>query len=57
MDRGTGAKVLAEVFAAAATTGKPCRRYVEGMLGRPALFVKKWLGDGVCEFMLRRAIR
>ena len=57
MDRGTDAKVLAEVFVEAATTDKPRRRYVKGMLGRPALLVKKWLGDGVYEFMLRRAIR
>ena len=57
MDRATDAKVLAEVFAEAATTGKPRRRYVKGMLARPALFVRKWLGDGVYEFILRRAIR
>ena len=57
MDRATDAKVLAEVFAEAATAGKPRRRYVKGMLGRPALFIKKWLGDGVYESILRRAIR
>ena len=57
MDRGTDAKVLADVFAEAATTGKPRRRYVKGMLGRPALSLRKWLGDGVYEFVLRLAIR
>ena len=56
-DRGTDAKVLAEVFAEAATAPKPRRRYVKGMLARPALVVRKWLGDGVYEFILRRAIR
>ena len=57
MDRATDAKVLAAVFAEAATTGKPRRRYVKGMLARPALFIRKWLGDGVYEFILRLAIR
>ena len=57
MDRGTDAKVLAKVFVEAATTDKPRRRYVKGMLARPALFVRRWLGDGVYEFMLRLAIR
>ena len=57
MDRGTDARVLAEVFVEAATTARPRRRYVKGMLGRPALLVRKWLGDGFYEFVLRRAIR
>jgi len=26
------------------------------MLGKPALFIRQWLGDGTYEFMLRRAI-
>lgn len=56
-DRGTRAEVLAEVFVEAATTGKPRRRYVKGMLGRPALFIRKWLGDGIYELTLRLAIR
>ena len=57
MDRGTKARVLAEVFVEAATADAPRRRYVKGMLGRPALLVRKWLGDGIYEFILRRAIR
>ena len=56
-DRGTSAEVLAKVYVEAATTGKPRRRYVKGMLGRPALFIRKWLGDGIYEFTLRLAIR
>ena len=56
-DRGTKAEVLAEVFVEAATTGKPRRRYVKGLLGRPALLVRRWLGDGFYEFVLRLAIR
>ncbi|MYE57449.1 MAG: SDR family NAD(P)-dependent oxidoreductase, partial [Acidimicrobiaceae bacterium] len=56
-DRGTDAKVLAKVFVEAATTAKPRRRYVKGMLARPALAVRKWYGDRVYEFILRLAIR
>ena len=55
--RGTDAKVLAAVYAEAATTDKPRRRYVKGMLARPAMFVRKWLGDGIYESVLRRALR
>ena len=57
MDRGTDASVLAEVFVEAATVARPRRRYVKGMLARPALLVRKWLGDRTYEFVLRRAIR
>ena len=57
MDRGTDAKAFAKVFVEAATADKPRRRYVRGFLARPALFVRRWLGDGVYEFTLRRAIR
>ena len=57
VDRGTKAEVLAEVFLEAATADRPRRRYVKGMLGRPALFIRKWLGDGIYEFTLRLAIR
>ena len=56
-DRGTKAGVLAKVFLEAATTDKPRRRYVKGMLGRPALLLRKWLGDGIYELTLRLAIR
>ncbi len=55
--RGTDAKVLAEVYVEAATADKPRRRYVKGYLARPALMVRKWLGDGVYETMMRRALR
>ena len=56
-DRGTKAEVLAQVFLEAATTDKPRRRSVKGMLGRPALFIRKWLGDPVYELTLRLAVR
>ena len=52
---GTAAKVLAEVFVEAATTPKPRRRYVKGAMAGPLLLIRKWFGDGVYEFVLRRA--
>ena len=54
-DRSTGAHVLGEVLVKAATTPRPRRRYVKGHMGRPALLIRKWLGDGAYEFLLRRA--
>ena len=38
----------------AATTRKPKRRYVKGYGARPALFVRKWFGDGAYEFVVKR---
>ena len=57
MDLRTDPKVLAKVFLKAATTDKPRRRYVKGALARPVMFARKWFGDGVCEFVLRRVFR
>ena len=56
-ERGTDPKDLAGVFLKAATTARPRRRYVSGAMARPALFIRKWLGDGVYEALLRRAFR
>ncbi len=55
LERGTEPEVLAKVFVEAATAPKPRRRYVKGFAAKPMLFVRKWLGDGAFEFMLRRA--
>ena len=57
MERATDAEVFAKVFLEAATTRKPRRRYARGSMARPVMFLRKWLGDGVYEFMLRRAFR
>ena len=54
-DRGTEAKVLAEVFVEAATTAKPRRRYVKGAMAHPLLLIRKWFGDGIYERVLRQA--
>ena len=57
VDRRTEAKVVAKVYAKAATTSRPRRRYVTGARARPWMFTRKWLGDGAYEFVLRRAFR
>ena len=57
VDRRTEAEVVAKVYAKAATTSRPRRRYVTGALARPWMFIRKWLGDRAYEFVLRRAFR
>ncbi|WP_419933572.1 SDR family NAD(P)-dependent oxidoreductase [Candidatus Palauibacter sp.] len=57
MERATEAEVFAKVFLEAATTRKPRRRYARGSMARPVMFLRKWFGDGVYEFVLRRAFR
>lgn len=52
--RATPASDMADVFAEAATTFKPRRRYVKGYGARPAMAVRRWLGDGVYEVLVRR---
>ena len=39
----------------AATDPRPARRYVKGFAAKPMIFVRKWLGDGAFEWMIRRA--
>ena len=56
-ERGTDARVIARVFLEAATTARPSRRYVKGATARPVMFLRKWFGDGIYEFVLRRAFR
>lgn len=55
--RGTEPEVIAKVFLEAATTARPRRRYVSGALARPMMFLRRWFGDGIYEFVLRRALR
>ncbi|MEM9090669.1 MAG: oxidoreductase [Cyanobacteria bacterium P01_F01_bin.53] len=55
MDNATDPVVLARVFVEAVKAKKPKRRYVKGAMAKPLMFVRKWLGDGVYEFMLSRA--
>ncbi len=55
MDFGTDPIVLARVFVEAVNAKNPKRRYVKGAMAKPLMFVRKWFGDGVYEFMLGRA--
>ena len=57
MDFASDPKMLAKVYLKAATARRPRRRYVKGAFGRPVLFIRKWFGDGVYEFLLRRMVR
>ena len=52
--RGTDTEALARVFVEAATAARPRRRYVRGEMARPLMFIRKWLGDGIYESVLRR---
>ncbi|WP_419949040.1 oxidoreductase [Candidatus Palauibacter sp.] len=54
-NRGTDPGVFARVFLRAATSRKPRRRYVGGRMARPLIFIRRWFGDGIYEFLLRRA--
>ncbi|MXV90481.1 MAG: SDR family NAD(P)-dependent oxidoreductase [Acidimicrobiia bacterium] len=57
LDRQTPPEVVARVYAKAATTRRPRRRYVTGKYARSWMFVRRWLGDGAYELILRRAYR
>ncbi|MEO1058830.1 MAG: oxidoreductase [Actinomycetota bacterium] len=57
MDRLTEPEVLGAVFVEAATARKPKRRYVKGYGARPALFIRKWFGDGAYEYVIKRMAR
>jgi len=45
MDRGTDAKVLAGVMADAVNARRPKTRYVKGMMAKPLMFLRRFLGD------------
>ena len=57
LDRQTPPEVVARVYAKAATTRRPRRRYVTGKYARSWILVRRWLGDGAYELILRRAYR
>lgn len=45
----TDVDVLGNTIAMAATTSKPKRRYAKGFMAKPAMAIRKWLGDGIYE--------
>jgi NAD(P)-dependent dehydrogenase (short-subunit alcohol dehydrogenase family) len=53
--RQTEARALAKLYVKAATARRPRRRYIAGKQAKPAMFTRRWFGDGVYEFMLRYA--
>jgi len=52
-NRLTQPDVIGRVILKAVTAGRPRRRYVKGMGAKPALFIRKWFGDGVYEQMIK----
>jgi NAD(P)-dependent dehydrogenase (short-subunit alcohol dehydrogenase family) len=53
----TGAAAAAKVYAKAATTRRPRRRYITGALARPWMYTRKLFGDAVYEFTVCRGLR
>ena len=56
VDHRTAATRAAKVYAKAATTRRPRRRYITGALARPWMYTRKWFGDAVYEFTVCRRI-
>jgi short-subunit dehydrogenase len=52
-NRLTKPEVIGKVILKAVTAGKPRRRYVKGFGAKPAIFIRKWLGDGTFEWVMR----
>jgi short-subunit dehydrogenase len=47
-------EVIGKVILKAVTANKPKRRYVKGFGAKPALFIRRWFGDGVYEWGIKR---
>ena len=48
-DRLTDVEVLGATLAKAATVKNPKRRYAKGFMAKPAMALRKWLGDGIYD--------
>ncbi len=48
----TDVEVLGKVIAEAATVNKPRIRYAKGYMAKPAIFMRKWLGDRIFDKMI-----
>lgn len=48
----TDVDVLGRVIAKAASENNPKRRYVKGYMAKPAIFIRKWFGDGIFEKLI-----
>ena len=56
VEHRTRATAAAKVYAKAATTRRPRRRYITGKLARPWMYTRRWLGDAVYEFTVCRRL-
>ncbi|MDE0653247.1 MAG: oxidoreductase [bacterium] len=56
VEHRTHVTAAAKVYAKAATTRRPRRRYVTGKLARPWMYTRKWFGDAVYEFTVCRGL-
>jgi len=56
VENRTGAVAAAKVYAKAATTRRPRRRYVVGALARPWMWTRRWLGDAAFEYIVCRRL-
>ena len=56
VEHRTQAMAAAKVYAKAATTRRPRRRYVTGKLARPWMHTRRWFGDAVFEFTVCRRL-
>jgi NAD(P)-dependent dehydrogenase (short-subunit alcohol dehydrogenase family) len=52
----TKPEVIGKVILKAVTARKPKRRYVKGFMAKPTLFIRKWLGDGVYERIVKSMV-
>lgn len=52
----TQPEAIGKVILKAVTSKKPKRRYVKGFGAKPAIFIRKWFGDGVYEKMVKSMV-
>jgi short-subunit dehydrogenase len=53
-NRLTDPLVIAKAILQAASSNKPKRRYLIGFGAKPAIFIRKWFGDGIYEAAITR---
>ncbi len=56
-DNGSSPKVIADVVLKAVKAQKPKTRYVAGKLARPLLFVRKWFGDRIFDWVVMSTVK
>lgn len=56
-EMGTAPEVLAKEFVKAVNSKYPKTRYVKGMMARPLMFLRRWFGDRVYDFVIRKMFR